>query len=191
MFIPFGGQRQKLTIVAPFGVGGLNYTVPDAMGTGRWLEPYAPPPWNKEVVKRASLTFFDGVLTCLRNAQRAKGYIAVGEGAIILMGALDETIRAAAYKERHVNETEQVAFEGIVFMRMQQHVAIYLHCYPHNQYMPFLRHYLAEFCHLDIGSVQLTIVVPENDPLTKPVRDLARLVTGAVSVEVSAPSPAY
>ena len=59
--------------------------------------------------------FFDGVLNVLRHAHLAKGAIAVGEGAVILLGALDETIRAAAYKERHVSEDEQVALEGIEY----------------------------------------------------------------------------
>ena len=74
-------------------------------------------------------------------------------------------------------------------MHLRINVAIYPHCHPRSQCAPFLRHYLSEFGDLDVSPAQVTIIVPEEDPLTRPVRDLARLVTGAVSIEFAGESP--
>ena len=119
------GPEVEMSVAVPFGTGGFRYTVPDAMGTGRWLEPYVPAPWTKEVVRRARLTLFDGVLALLRGATTVKGAIGIGEGAIVLIAALDANIRAAAYKERHVGDDEAVAMEGVFNMSLSNNVAIY------------------------------------------------------------------
>ena len=66
------GPEPEMSVTVPFGTGGFRYTVPDAMGTGRWLEPYVPAPWTKEVVKRARLTLFDGVLSTLSGNARLR-----------------------------------------------------------------------------------------------------------------------
>ena len=119
----------------------------------------------------------------MRHAHQVTGAIAVGEAAIVLLGALDGRIREAACKERHVDPDTMIELETYCQQHLLHNVLIYPHGYPHRSYLSFLHHYVPELCHVDVSECQVTIVVPIDDPISQSVRDLACTVTGAVCVE--------
>ena len=184
------GPETEMVNVVPFSDGLLQFTLPDAHGSGRWLEPLSAPPWNKEVTKRARLTFLDGVLKVCRLAESVKGVIAFGEACFLVLGAIDENIRLAAYKERHVSDDEQVTLEHFVSDQLHHIVLGAPQTFPVD-YLPFLRHYLPEICHVDVGLHQVSIIIPVDDGHTSQCRDIARSVYGSVSVELPWQRPAY
>ena len=189
--IKITGPEMELTCSHPFGEGSLNYTCLDYSGSGRWLEAYSTPPWNKEVTKRARLTLIDGVLKILRLANQVKGVVAFGEACYLALGACDPTVREACFKERSVNVDEAFELEYNATTFLKHVVLIAPSTFPKDSYLPFLRHYFPELSHVDIGDHQVSIVVPVDDSYTHSGRDFARLVQNAVSLELPMPKPSY
>ena len=178
------GPETELSNVVPFGGGSINYTITDAYGSGRWLEPFVPGPWNKEVTKRARLTFLDGVLNVCRHAETVKGAIGIGEGALVVLGALDSSVREAAFKERHVDPDEAVTINAHVLNNLHHIVLIYPHMYPHRSYPAFFHHYMPEMCQVNVSELQVSVVVPVDDPMTHSIRECASSVSGCVVTEI-------
>ena len=62
------------------------------------------------------------------------------------------------------------------------------HCFPHNSYLPYLRHYLPEILGVSISPEAVVhIVVPFKDPLTESARTISRWANGAFTSDRNLP----
>ncbi|CAE8584544.1 unnamed protein product [Polarella glacialis] len=163
------------------------------LGTKRWLESYTGPPWAKKDRRRARLTVFDGMLTALRvvRDQSLTGVIAHGEGALVATALLSEELRAAAFKERHVNNEEAAslieAYDGITHF-----ILIAPQGFPQKSDLAFFRDHVPEVsCIVVPPDKQVVAIIPVKDPATDPSKIVAGFVQGCETFELEWKSPAY
>ena len=119
----------------------------DPYGGRRWLEEYQSPPRNKVVVKKFRSTYLDAVICALRAAVQTSmiSIIGFGEGGLVAMGLLSPEVRAAAFSERRLLETESIPLE--LCAKSLTHVVVLApHSYPHKSYMQLLRTRACWFC---------------------------------------------
>ena len=131
-----------------------------AFGGRRWLDEWIPPPRNKQVVTRLRTTLMDAVLSALRAVREvhANAIIGHGEGAVVAMGALSESIRNQACKDRRVPSHEAERLEECATSLC--HVLLLApHVYPVRSYMPFLREYMPEITCILPGDTQVIAVM--------------------------------
>ena len=111
----------------------------DPYGGRRWLEEYQSPPRNKVVVKKFRSTYLDAVICALRAAVQTSmiSIIVFGQGGLVAMGLLSPEVRAAAFSERRLPETESIPLE-LCAKSLTHVVLVAPHSYPLKSYMQLL-----------------------------------------------------
>ncbi len=159
----------------------------------RWLEPYTPPPRNKQVVRRFRLTVLDGVLAVCRRLR--DGYltdvIAIGEGCWVTAAALSADVRQAAYKERHVGEAERLELETTL-TNLQHAILITPVTFPVRSYLPLLREYVPEIvCVVPPPKCNVLVVLPSHDASSSSGLECSRWILGSITETITLTGPAY
>lgn len=117
--------------------------------------------------------------------------VAHGEGAVVLMGVLSANVRQAAYKERHVPELESEELESFV-AHLEYAILVAPHVLPAKSYLPLLREYVPEIAFIvPPETVQVLVVLPEKDPLTKVCINITESIEGVISEHVTFPKTSW
>ena len=123
-----------------------------AFGGRRWLEEFSAPPRPKQHVKKHRSTFLDGVLTAIRalTDSNTSSVIGFGEGGLIAGGVVSPEIRALAYKERRVGDSESASLESFCTSILQHVLIVAPASNPHKSYMTLLRECVPELSSVTI-----------------------------------------
>jgi len=159
----------------------------------RWLEAYTPPPRNKQTCRRFRLTVLDGVLAVVRMLRDSglANVVGIGEGSVVCMCALSSDLRKSAYKDRHVNEGEQLELEAAI-SRLEHVVLISPLTFPVKSYMPLLREYVPEIvCVIPPEACSVLVVVPVRDACSSVGNECAGWILGALTETIEFGGPAY
>ena len=159
----------------------------------RWLEPYSPPPRNKQVICRFRLTVLDGLLAVCRRMR--DGYltdcIALGEGCWVTAAMLSGDLRQAAYRERLVAESERLELESAV-EELAHVILVTPLTFPSKSYLPLLREYVPEIvCIIPPSKCSVLVVIPSHDVNSSVGLECSRWILGSVVETIKLPGPAY